>query len=82
MLTGLKVSYLACKYVFYKPEHHTRGELHGINEIDGKNEIYQRIESKELMRKMVSFLSCFLLDLCSMVTKISNSIFSIFSIFC
>ena len=69
MLTGLKVSYLACKYVFYKPEHNTKGELHGINEINGKNEIYQRIESKELMRKMGSFLSCFLPELCSMVIK-------------
>ena len=25
MLTGLKVSPLACKYVFYRPEHNAKG---------------------------------------------------------
>ena len=29
MLTGLKVSFLACKCVFYRPEHNTKWEQHG-----------------------------------------------------
>ena len=29
MLTGLKVSSLACKRVFYRPEHNATGGLHG-----------------------------------------------------
>ena len=30
MLTGLKVSSLACKCVFYRPEHNDKEEPHGI----------------------------------------------------
>ena len=30
MSTGLKVSSLACKCIFYKPEHNAKGEPHGI----------------------------------------------------
>ena len=30
MLTGLKVLSLACKCVFYRPEHIAKGGLHGI----------------------------------------------------
>ena len=30
MLTGLKVSSLACKCVFYRPEHNAKEEPHGI----------------------------------------------------
>ena len=30
MLTGLKVSSLACKCVFYKPEHNAKAGPHGI----------------------------------------------------
>ena len=29
MLTGLKVSSLACKYIFYRPEHNAKGGPHG-----------------------------------------------------
>ena len=29
MLRGLKVSSLACKCVFYRPEHNTKREPHG-----------------------------------------------------
>ena len=29
MLTGLKVSYLACKCEFYKPDDNAKGEPHG-----------------------------------------------------
>ena len=29
MLTGFKVSSLACKCVFYKPEHNAKGGPHG-----------------------------------------------------
>ena len=29
MLTGMKVSSLACKCVFYRPEYNTKGELLG-----------------------------------------------------
>ena len=28
MLTGLKVSFLACKCVFYRPEHNAKGGSH------------------------------------------------------
>ena len=28
MLTGLKMSSFACKYVFYRPEHNASRELH------------------------------------------------------
>ena len=29
MLAGLKVSSLACKFVFYRPEHNAKGGPHG-----------------------------------------------------
>ena len=31
MLTGLKVSSLACKYVFYRPEYNAKGGSHELN---------------------------------------------------
>ena len=51
ILTGLKVSSLACKCVFYRPEHNAKEEMKYTK---GQN-------SKEKMRKMGSFvkLSCF-----------------------
>ena len=30
MLTSIKVSSLACEYVFYRPEHNANGGPHGI----------------------------------------------------
>ena len=30
MLTGLKVSYLGCKCVFYRPKHNAKGRPHRI----------------------------------------------------
>ena len=29
MLAGVKVSSLACKYVFYRPKHNAKGGTHG-----------------------------------------------------
>ena len=47
MLTGLKVSYLPCKCVFYWPEQN-RAPWYGILKIlKCKNEIHRRIELKE-----------------------------------
>ena len=31
MLTGLKVSSLACKYLFYRPEHNAKGDPKELN---------------------------------------------------
>ena len=58
MLTGMKVSSLVQKCVFYRPD------LTGKSRPDGteikfskfKTEMYQRIELKEYMRKMGSFV--------------------------
>ena len=48
MLTGLKMSSLACKCLFYRPEDNVKGEPDGILKIlKCKNEIDQRIELKE-----------------------------------
>ena len=47
MLTTLKVSSLACKCVFYRPEQNAMERLHGtefFKVLKYKNEIYQRIE--------------------------------------
>ena len=54
MLTDLKVSLLARKYVFYRPERIGKERYHG--KMKCKNEIYQRIEFKEKMKKMASFV--------------------------
>ena len=45
MLTDLKVSSFACKYVFYRPEHNARRGLH-------KTEFWKL---EEQMKKMGSF---------------------------
>ena len=50
VVTGMKVSPLACKCVFYKPEHKAKGGGTSWNRIlkvlKCRNEIYQRIELK------------------------------------
>ena len=57
MLTDLKVSPFACKYVFYRPEHNTRRGLHKTEfwkSWNAKNEITNRYSSKS-RRKMGPF---------------------------
>ena len=47
MLTTLKVSSLACKCIFYRPEQNAKEGPHGtefFKVLKCKNEIYQRIE--------------------------------------
>ena len=63
MLTDLKVLSLACKCVFYRPEHDGKGRSHDLNFdfLKSKNEIYRWIELKEYMRKIVSFIWLYLL---------------------
>ena len=46
MLTVFKVSSLACKCVFYRPEHNVMQGTDSM-ELKCKTEIYQRIEFKE-----------------------------------
>ena len=60
LLTGLEVSSLACKCVFYRREHNERGE--GPHGTEYRNETYQRIERTVQMEKIGSFveLSCLL----------------------
>ena len=53
MLARLKVSSLACISVFYRPEDNAKGGSRIILKVfKCRNEIYQRIELKEQMRKM------------------------------
>ena len=47
MLTGLKVLSLAYKYVFYRPEHNTKGSYGILKVLKCKNEKYQWIELDE-----------------------------------
>ena len=63
MLTGMKVSSLVRKCVFYRPEltGKSRPDGTGIKFLKFKTEMYQRIELKEYMRKMVSFVQLCLL---------------------
>ena len=58
MLTGLKVSCLVRKCVFYRPELTGKSRIHGteIKLVKFKTEMYQWIELKEYMRKMESFV--------------------------
>ena len=58
MLTGLKVPSLVRKCVFYRPELTGKSGPHGneIKFLKFKTETYQRIELKEYMRKMASFV--------------------------
>ena len=58
MLTGLKVSSLIRKCVFYRPELIGNSGTHGTETkfLKFKTEMYQRIELKECMRKMGSFV--------------------------
>ena len=51
MLTGLQVSSLPCKYVFYRPEHNVKGGPHGI-----QWNIPRRGKAQDWMRKMGSFI--------------------------
>ena len=54
MLTGLKVTSLACRCVFYRTEHMQRGVPLNWNlkVLKWENEIYQTIKLKEYMRKL------------------------------
>ena len=58
MLIGLKVSSLVRKCVFYRPELTGNSGTHEteIRFLKFKTEMYQRIELKEYMRKMGSFV--------------------------
>ena len=58
MLAGLKVSSLVQKCVFYRPELTGKLGPHGtkIRFLKFKTEMYQRIELKEYMRKIGSFV--------------------------
>ena len=51
MLTGLKVSSLTCKLVFYKPELNAKAGPYGIKFSKPQNETYQWIELKEYTKK-------------------------------
>ena len=57
MLTGLKVSFLVRKCVFYRPELTGKSGPHGTENkfLKFKTELYQHIELKEYMRKMGSW---------------------------
>ena len=55
MLTGLKLSCLTCKPVFYRPEPNAKVRPHGIEFCNPWNET-QWIELKEYTRKMGSFV--------------------------
>ena len=46
MLTGLKVSSMPCKCVFYRPELNAKG-AHGIELWNSWKETYQQIDLKE-----------------------------------
>ena len=58
MLTGLKVSSLVRKRVFFRPEPTGKWGPHGtgIKFLKFKNEMYQWIELKECMIQMGSFV--------------------------
>ena len=58
MLTGLKVSSLVRKCVFYRPEPTGKWGPHGtkIRFLKFQIEMYQRIELKEYMREVGSFI--------------------------
>ena len=58
MLTGLKVSSLVRKRVFFRPEPTGKWGPHGtgIKFLKFKNEMYQWIELKECMTQMGSFV--------------------------
>ena len=97
MLTGLKVLSLVRKCVFYRQELTENSGPHGTETkfLKFKTEMYQRIELKEYMRKMGSFVqSCLLPDLwslkrqkwldtfCWMQQKISSSLGILFKCIC
>ena len=54
MLTGLKMSSLACKCVFYRSQHNAKGNpLNSVLKgLKCKNDIYRWIELNEQVRKM------------------------------
>ena len=49
MLTGFKVSAVACKCAFYRQEHNAKGDPI----LKCKNEIYQRIELKDEKNRVI-----------------------------
>ena len=56
MLTGLRVSSLTCKCVFYRLELKAKAGPNGIELCKSWNETYQWIELKKYTRKMGSFV--------------------------
>ena len=58
MSTDLKVSSMVCKCMFYRPEHNAKvgfGNMElNFESLEMQKCKYQRLELKELMRKMVS----------------------------
>ena len=97
MLIGLKLSSLVRKSVFYRPELTGKSGPHEteIRFLEFKTEMYQRIELKEYMRKMGSFVQlCLLPELwslkrqkwldtfCWVQQKISSSLGKIFKCIC
>ena len=59
MLTGLKVSSLTYKLVFYKPELNAKAGPYGIKFSKPQNETYQWIELKEYTKKKWGHLSSY-----------------------
>ena len=59
MFTGLKVSSLTCKCVFYSLEHNVKRGSHGTDLfkiLKCKNELQLQIELKDHVRKMAPFV--------------------------
>ena len=74
VLTGLKVSSLTCKCVFYRPELNAKAGLHGIEFCKPWNETCQWIELQELLCLVIMFTPIV------MVLKMSEvAIFFVFS---
>ena len=80
MLTGLKVSYLTFKCVFYRPELNAKAGAHGI---EFCLETYQWIEPEEYKKKMGHLFS-YMFTSIPMVFKMSEiaGIFCILYFFC
>ena len=56
MLKHLKMSSLACKCVFYRPENNAKGDPVDLNFEGFEMQIHQLIELKKRMNKMGSFV--------------------------
>ena len=85
MLTGMELLSLACKCVFYRPEHNEKEKGTPwsliLKLLKWRNEIYQQIELKEQMKKKWGafvYLSCLLPKL--LILKYQKWL--IFCIFC